>query len=81
MSLPRTDLEKFRVLEGLKEMRGIPSTVLTAYEDGGGDLQFHAGYETDFERDVGSGFRVLRRFYIQGKIVHEEGEEEPIRMR
>lgn len=55
--------------------------VLTAYLDHGGDLQFHGGLsDKDFERDVEPSLvnRVLKRFWIDGKIVREDGEAEPI---
>jgi len=57
--------------------------VLTAYLDGGGDLQFHGGPAGDFKRDITStgAVRVLREFVIVGKIVKERGETEPIRVR
>lgn len=57
--------------------------VLTAYLDGGGCLQFHAGPKGDFKRDVLSvepGVRVLKEFFIEGKIVDEKGETEPIHL-
>jgi hypothetical protein len=57
--------------------------LLTAYLDLGGDLQFHGGVtERDFGRDVGKRNigKVLRRFWIEGRIVKEDGETEPIRV-
>lgn len=57
---------------------------LTAYLDMGGDLQFHGGPKGDFERDIEKTRlcnRVLHKFWIDGRIVKEEGEIEPIRVR
>jgi hypothetical protein len=57
--------------------------VLTVYLDGGGDLQFHGGESPKtFKDDVGASnaAKILRRFYIKGKIVDEDGLIEPIRV-
>jgi hypothetical protein len=60
--------------------------ILTAYIDQGGDLNFHGGKTVkDLEKDLGKGDesevrRVLRQFWIEGKIVKERGEDEPIKL-
>jgi len=57
--------------------------VLTVYLDGGGMLQFHAGPDGDFGRDIeneGLAARLLKTFRIYGNIVDEGGETEPIRI-
>ena len=55
--------------------------ILTAYLDGSGSLNFHGGkcFE-DFGDEIHEAFKVLRRFYIRGKIVDESGLTEPIRV-
>jgi len=56
-------------------------TVLTVYQDGGGDLQFHAGCEGDLERDVGEAqLEVVRQFWIDGSIVKESDHPVPYRL-
>jgi hypothetical protein len=59
------------------------NVVLTAYLDGGGQLNFHAGNTLeDFDDDIGldNVGKLLRQFYIRGKIVDESGLTEPIRV-
>ncbi len=61
-----------------------PITILTVYLDGDGDLQFHGSLkeEGEFEKDLdGATAKVLHRFFIEGKIVKEDGEKEPIPVR
>lgn len=64
----------------------VKAVVLTVYRDGGGDVCYHAGPEGDFDREVGHAHddecrnvgcprdaaEVLKRFWIDGKIVKEE---------
>lgn len=80
------DLRK-KISEALSEVKEHtkPNVYLTAYLDGSGDLQFHGGLDKgDWEEMLGRDAqhcKRLRCFYIAGKILDEDGLEEPIRVR
>lgn len=76
-----------RIRSGLKEVER-KELILTAYLDGGGNLQFHEGTAPfDFRHDMKEcgarieSLTILKRFYIIGEIVRETGLTEPIRVR
>jgi hypothetical protein len=73
-----------QALSEVKEHKD-PNVYLTSYLDEGGDLQFHASIDKEgWEEMMGKALQYAKRlrcFHIAGKILDEDGLDEPIRVR